>query len=88
MGYFYKNLKQGMEKSEALRFAKLDYLKSVKTTKKDPFFWAPFVLFGDLTPIKIQDNTNYFNLVIYLAILMVVVSSLFIFKKRAFHKRR
>jgi CHAT domain-containing protein/Tfp pilus assembly protein PilF len=38
---FYSNLKQGMNKSEALRQAKLRHID------KHPFFWAPLILIGD-----------------------------------------
>ena len=45
MVQFYENLKQGMSKSEALRQAKLSYLKEHPDTH--PFFWAPLVLIGN-----------------------------------------
>ncbi|MFW9262397.1 tetratricopeptide repeat protein [Nostoc sp. CALU 546] len=38
---FYQNIKQGMNKDEALRQAKLSQIDS------HPFFWSPFVLIGD-----------------------------------------
>ncbi len=38
---FYKNLKKGMNKSEALRQAKLTEIK------RHPFFWSTFILIGD-----------------------------------------
>lgn len=41
MVQFYKNIKQGMRKSEALRQAKFSQIDS------HPFFWSPFVLIGD-----------------------------------------
>ncbi|WP_339381580.1 CHAT domain-containing protein [Brasilonema bromeliae] len=41
MVQFYRNLKQGMSKSEALRQAKLSQINS------HPFFWSSFVLIGD-----------------------------------------
>jgi CHAT domain-containing protein len=45
---FYKNLKMGMPKDEALRQAKLTYLDKAKLDDKAaPFFWAAFVLSGN-----------------------------------------
>jgi CHAT domain-containing protein/Tfp pilus assembly protein PilF len=41
MVQFYQNIKQGMNKDEALRQAKLSQIDS------HPFFWSPFVLIGD-----------------------------------------
>ncbi len=42
---FYKNLKQGKSRSEALREAKLKLINNKKTSH--PFFWGGFVLMGD-----------------------------------------
>ncbi len=49
---FYKNLKMGIPKDEALRNAKLEYLKSNKGQLNHPFFWAGMVVIGDSTPIR------------------------------------
>ena len=38
---FYKNIKQGMSKGEALQKAKL------KQIDRHPYYWSPFVLIGD-----------------------------------------
>ncbi len=52
MEYFYKGLSEGKSKTEALRDAKLKYLK---TTDDDllrhPYYWAAFVVSGDVAPI-------------------------------------
>jgi len=50
---FYKNLISGMNKTEALRQAKLEIMKGSETIKgqefsyNHPFFWAPFILMGE-----------------------------------------
>ncbi|WP_456441706.1 CHAT domain-containing protein [Psychroserpens sp.] len=49
---FYKHLKDGKSKNEALQLTKLNYL----TSKKDgslmhPYYWAGFVVSGDISPI-------------------------------------
>lgn len=43
MGKFYAGLSAGKSKSAALREAKLAFLN---TTRRHPFFWAPFMLVG------------------------------------------
>src|SRR3546814_8253178 len=49
---FYKNLKQGKNKAQALQQAKLTYLNNAKNEKlKHPFYWAGFILSGDDSPI-------------------------------------
>jgi CHAT domain-containing protein len=47
MKAFYKNLKQGIAKDEALRQAKLSLLKGPQRAWRHPYFWAAFVLVGD-----------------------------------------
>lgn len=49
---FYKNLRRGALKDEALRQAKLDYLKRNKGQAAHPFFWASFVGIGDMAPVR------------------------------------
>ena len=47
MKAFYKNLKQGMGKDEALRQAKLELLHGRQPAWRHPYYWAPFVLVGE-----------------------------------------
>ena len=51
MENFYRYLQSGLRKDKALRQAKLDYLKTSDNARRDPFFWAPFILVGDAEPI-------------------------------------
>lgn len=46
MKAFYKNLKQGMNKDDALRQAKLALLRGQQPAWRHPYYWAPFVLVG------------------------------------------
>ena len=57
-------LKQGWEKDEALRQAKLDYLNdpTVHPAQKAPYYWANFVFIGD--PAPIYDNDRWWWLAI------------------------
>ncbi len=49
---FYDYLKEGKSKDEALRLAKLDYLKSQHGRALAPEYWAGLVIIGDTTPIE------------------------------------
>jgi CHAT domain-containing protein len=49
---FYKHLKAGMTKDEALRQAKLNYLKITSTQNSHPYFWAAFIPAGDMRALK------------------------------------
>jgi CHAT domain-containing protein len=46
MKAFYQNLKRGLPKGEALRQAKLQFLKGKPRSWEHPYFWASFVLVG------------------------------------------
>ena len=49
---FYRQLRKGAPKNQALWQAKLDYLAKSKSEMAHPFFWAAFVPIGDINPIK------------------------------------
>ncbi len=45
---FYKGLKKGLRKHQALNFARAQYLdKTEIAAQRHPYFWAGFVLYGD-----------------------------------------
>lgn len=44
---FYRHLREGLPKDEALRLAKLEYLEESSQARAHPFFWAGFILVGD-----------------------------------------
>jgi CHAT domain-containing protein len=48
---FYRNLKDGMAKDNALRESKLKYLNSADQLQSHPYFWAAFVQIGDNSPV-------------------------------------
>lgn len=51
MGAFYAELKKGTSRARAAKFAAI----SVQQTGYDsPYFWAPFVLYGEASPIWLQ----------------------------------
>lgn len=47
MTAFYRNLKRGLSKDEALRQAKLELLHGKQPSWHHPYFWAAFVLIGE-----------------------------------------
>ncbi len=54
---FYNYLKKGKSKDEALRLAKLDYLKANagKGQGTHPFFWAGLIGIGDMSAVNTMD---------------------------------
>ena len=80
MVLFYKNLKAGQTKSEALKNAKITYKKENANSKLSaPYYWAGFVVYGSDTPII---NTTS-SIVFYLLILVIIILfGIFFFRRR------
>ncbi|MDN5205594.1 CHAT domain-containing protein [Fulvivirgaceae bacterium BMA10] len=81
MKYFYGNLKEGMNKSEALRQAKLEYLKKADVLSANPFYWGNFFIVGDNSPIEL-DGRSYLQYAIYAVLGMVLLLLILLFIKR------
>jgi CHAT domain-containing protein/lipopolysaccharide biosynthesis regulator YciM len=74
MREFYRHLRKGLNKNEALQQAKLGYLRKASGEKKDPFYWAPFILIGDSQPMNLSANTYSRAWWIALSIVVAVVA--------------
>ena len=63
MESFYKNLKLGMPKDDALRQAKLTYLKNAhESLAANPYLWASFVPMGNMDAIDLEEKGPLSNL--------------------------
>lgn len=71
---FYRNLKKGYTKDEALRNAKLEYLRSGQDPRlKSPVFWANFICIGDAGALY-KDHTIYtIGALVALILLLVMI---------------
>ena len=76
MENFYKSLKKGKSKAEALREAKLDFLKSADNLKANPYFWSTYVVIGDSSPLFKRSMGYLYWLA---GILVIGAAGLFIF---------
>jgi len=74
---FYKHLKAGESKSEALRLAKLNYLENTQEAElKHPYYWAGFLINGDVEPLKTASSQWwYIGIGAVLLILIFYVAS-------------
>ncbi|MEL7004470.1 MAG: CHAT domain-containing protein, partial [Bacteroidota bacterium] len=52
MTNFYYELDQGAAKHQALRNAKLEYLKNASSLEAHPYFWSAFVINGNMRPLN------------------------------------
>ena len=69
---FYKEIKKGSCKDEALRKAKIEYLNSANKTKLHPYYWAAFIPFGNMKAIDLHQPWYA-----HLAVPMVLILSVF-----------
>ncbi|UPQ80785.1 CHAT domain-containing protein [Flavobacterium azooxidireducens] len=75
---FYENLKEGQSKDEALANAKRDFIEN-NPMKNHPFYWAGFVVNGDVSPIL--ESTNWW---LYIGIGLAIGLLIFLFRKKLF----
>lgn len=79
MDDFYDQLLKGRTIDDALRQAKLDYLKSTDELTADPKIWAPLVAYGSLERIFPKSNNGIF----YAAVgLLLLIAVLFVVRRR------
>ena len=77
MKNFYEHLQAGSNKRQALRRAKIEYLTSSEGVKKDPFYWAPFVLIGDWSSVDLPSRESRpIGLIIIVGLIIVIAVSL------------
>ena len=55
----YKGLKAKLPKDIALQQAQLSYLKQTTSEGATPFFWANFVVMGDVSPLEIPEKNPW-----------------------------
>ena len=76
---FYKNIKAGKQKSEALRIARLDYLKRADMLRAHPYYWSTLVNYGDDSPLYVSRFMKGILLVLFCLLGVYIYSYL---KKR------
>ena len=79
MSEFLKNIHSSMDKDEALRLAKVSYLKN-KAHNAHPYYWGSFVLIGDSAPV-LWKKTNY-GLIIVLALGLLIVGGVLLYRRK------
>ncbi|MCI5083319.1 MAG: CHAT domain-containing protein, partial [Saprospiraceae bacterium] len=57
MTLFYKYLKEGLAKDEALRQAKLQFMRESNNLFRQPYFWSPLIHVGNVEPIEVPYRT-------------------------------
>jgi len=86
MTQFYYHLSKGKEKNEAMRLAKLEYIKKASPSYADPYFWAAYEVLGDNSPVA-HNRMGSYVLFSFMGILAAIIL-LFYFKRRRIFSER
>ncbi len=78
--YFYRNLSDGMPKNEALRQAKLQFMKEHPGDLSAPYYWAGMVLLGDTDALESTSSFPWFWMIFGLSLGAILI---IIWKKRS-----
>jgi len=78
MAIFYEKLSEGYDKDEALRKAKIDFIKKYSP---NPYFWGAFVLSGNTNKIDIVKGSNAFLYITGISFIIIFSVILLIRKK-------
>lgn len=78
---FYTYLNEGYHKSQALRKAKLNYLKEAADDLKHPYYWSSLISIGNDTPIQLKQQTKWSFLLSGLGLTILGVLAMLWYRK-------
>lgn len=83
MKSFYRNLLKGQSKADALRNAKIKFIKEAKAENSHPFFWSSYVIMGNADALYYND---WIIIIIIVSLLFLISVTIFILivKRRNF----
>lgn len=76
---FYYYLQKGKAKSQALKLAKLDYLKNAPRELQDPYYWAGLIIMGNDFPVY---SSSRFWVWWFFGIVILLAGTIFIYFRR------
>ena len=79
MKVFYRELKKGKRKSEALQQAKLEFLENAKGMPSHPYFWSSFYILGDDAPIIFENEIDYWK---WISVALAFIFAAFLFFRK------
>ncbi|NCS89570.1 MAG: hypothetical protein GW789_12645, partial [Ignavibacteria bacterium] len=72
------HLSSGLNKSEALRLTKLDFIKQ---QSPNPYFWGAFVLAGNTSPLKFEDNSEVNGYLVVAVVLLLIIAGYLLYRR-------
>lgn len=83
---FYYHLSWGKEKNEAMRLAKLEYLKKATPSATNPYFWAAYEVLGD--NVSVARNIKRSVLILSLLVIIAAGTTALYFRRRRIFSER
>jgi len=77
---FYQKLSKGYNKSEALRKAKLEFIKEYSP---NPYYWGAFVLSGNISRLPLKNKIEIIPLLFVIIFIITASATVFILKKKS-----
>ncbi len=84
---FYHFLAQGKHKDDALRLAKLGYLKESSPAYSNPYFWAAYEVLGNNAPLKRRLGAPVLIITTGVIMITAVILILYLRRRRIFSER-
>jgi CHAT domain-containing protein len=88
---FYRNLKKGLPKDQALRQAQLNFIQHQKEIKQKtnahPFYWASFIPIGEMDAMQKTSSLYKPMLIIGVFMLILCIGIYFWFRKKEIKKK-
>jgi CHAT domain-containing protein len=88
MGTFYKNIKRGKTKSEALRAAKLKYLAGTNSRRAHPHYWLGYITIGDNSPLYKSYDFYFYSLLFFILVGISIDQTIRINNNKKARKKR
>lgn len=79
MTYFYSFLSEGYDKSDALRKAKIEFIKN---DSPNPYYWAAFTLTGNIKPFNVSTRNFSYRFYIFLAATVMLIYILYLYIRK------
>ena len=80
MKRFYQFLAKGLDKNEAMRLAKLEYLNVSSPSAMHPYYWAAYEVLGDNAPVA--HNLKATWIILLVVVIIGAGGILFYFNRR------
>jgi len=75
---FYRYLKRGASKSNALRRARISYLDKSDMLRSHPYFWSSLVIYGNNDPLYYSAK----NIIIIGSLVLIIFGFFFLLYRR------